>query len=228
MQCSTYRAQLALAGRKWAVKGLPVRLRLHFSGRRQVTLRLDPGNVPATWPTLVPVARQGLLQRPPRCPAWCPTSWCRWSSDTTDGGPGYTGAARTASPGRSRQRGHGTLGQGDGRSQFHHPQRCPPISRCYTRVGEVTDWHRARPLLDQLELGAILEKAEVLPSGEAEDQGETERAPYGLARSSAAGWKRQRRAARSASAARPGWGCRHLHPATRPASSTVSSSSTAP
>lgn len=159
------RAQLALA-EELAAKGLPVRLRLHFSGRRQVTLRLDPGNAPLNVANLVRLAGKGFFNGR-RVPRVVPDFVVQMGSpsDTMDGGPGYTVRCENSlawyGPGSV---GMALSGKDTGGSQFFITLNAAPhLTGRYTRVGEVEDPDRALPLLDQLELGATLEKAEVLP-----------------------------------------------------------------
>lgn len=158
------RAQLQLA-EKLVVAGKPVRLRLTFSGQRQITLRLDPRNAPLNVANLVRLARKGYFNGR-RVPRVVPDFVVQMGSplDTMDGGPGYTVRCENSldwyGPGSV---GMALSGKDTGGSQFFITTNATPhLTGKYTRVGSVEDPDRALPMLDDLELGARLERVEVL------------------------------------------------------------------
>ena len=145
--------------------GRPVRLRLRFSGRRQVTLRLDPRNAPLNVANLVHLARSGFFNGR-QVPRVVPDFVVQMGSpfDTMDGGPGYTVRCENSldwyGPGSV---GMALSGKDTGGSQFFITTNATPhLTGRYTRVGVVEDPQRALPLLDRLELGASLQTVEVL------------------------------------------------------------------
>ncbi len=145
--------------------GKPVRMRLHFAGRRQVTLRLDPLNAPMNVANLVLLARKGFFNGR-LVPRVVPDFVVQMGSpcDTMDGGPGYTVRCENSldwyGPGSV---GMALSGKDTGGSQFFITTNAAPhLTGKYTRVGEVEDLDGALKLLDDLELGARLERVEVL------------------------------------------------------------------
>ncbi len=158
------KAQLALAERL-ATQGRPVRLRLHFAGRRQVTLRLDPVNAPLNVANLVRLARKGFFNGR-LVPRVVPDFVVQMGSpcDTMDGGPGYTVRCENSldwyGPGSV---GMALSGKDTGGSQFFITTNATPhLTGKYTRVGEVENLAQAMKVLDDLELGAKLQRVEVL------------------------------------------------------------------
>ena len=158
------KAQLALAERL-ATQGRPVRLRLHFAGKRQVTLRLDPTNAPLNVANLVRLARKGFFNGR-LVPRVVPDFVVQMGSpcDTMDGGPGYTVRCENSldwyGPGSV---GMALSGKDTGGSQFFITTNATPhLTGKYTRVGEVENLAQAMKILDDLELGAKLQRVEVL------------------------------------------------------------------
>lgn len=158
------KAQLALAERL-ATQGRPVRLRLHFAGRRQVTLRLNPTNAPLNVANLVRLARKGFFNAR-LVPRVVPDFVVQMGSpcDTMDGGPGYTVRCENSlewyGPGSV---GMALSGKDTGGSQFFITTNATPhLTGKYTRVGEVENLEQAMKVLDDLELGAKLQRVEVL------------------------------------------------------------------
>ena len=158
------KAQLALAERL-ATQGKPIRMRLHFAGRRQVTLRLDPINAPLNVANLVRLARKGFFNGR-LVPRVVPDFVVQMGSpcDTMDGGPGYTVRCENSldwyGPGSV---GMALSGKDTGGSQFFITANATPhLTGKYTRVGEVENLERAMKVLDDLELGTILLRVEIL------------------------------------------------------------------
>lgn len=158
------KAQLALAERL-ATQGKPIRMRLHFAGRRQVTLRLDPINAPLNVANLVRLARKGFFNGR-LVPRVVPDFVVQMGSpcDTMDGGPGYTVRCENSldwyGPGSV---GMALSGKDTGGSQFFITTNATPhLTGKYTRVGEVENLERAMKVLDDLELGAKLLRVEIL------------------------------------------------------------------
>ena len=145
--------------------GKPVRLRLTFAGKRRVTLRLDPVNAPMNVANLVLLARKGFFNGR-LVPRVVPDFVVQMGSpcDTMDGGPGYTVRCENSltwyGPGSV---GMALSGKDTGGSQFFITTNATPhLTGKYTRVGEVEDIDHAMPILDDLELGARLERVDVL------------------------------------------------------------------
>jgi len=143
----------------------PVKLRLTFSGKRVVTLKLDPVNAPMNVANLVLLARKGYFNGR-LVPRIVPDFVVQVGSplDTMDGGPGYTLRCENSTgwygPGTV---GMALSGKDTGGSQFFITTNATPhLTGKYTRVGDVMDPDRALPLLDALELGAKLERVDVL------------------------------------------------------------------
>jgi cyclophilin family peptidyl-prolyl cis-trans isomerase len=148
-----------------AERGKPVRLRITFSGRRSVTLRLDPTVAPINTANLVLLARQGYFDGH-LVPRVVPDFVVQMGSpvDTMDGGPGYTVRCEDSltwyGPGSM---GMALSGKDTGGSQFFLTTNATPhLTGRYTRLGEVEDLDRAMPILDDLELGAKIITIKVL------------------------------------------------------------------
>jgi cyclophilin family peptidyl-prolyl cis-trans isomerase len=148
-----------------AEAGKPVRLRLRFSGRRTVVLRLDPTVAPINVANLVILARKGFFNGR-RVPRVVPDFVVQMGSpfDTMDGGPGYTVRCENSlnwyGPGSV---GMALSGKDTGGSQFFITTNATPhLTGKYTRLGEVEDPDKALPLLDDLELGAHIERVDVI------------------------------------------------------------------
>ena len=140
-------------------------MRLHFAGKRQVTLKLDPLNAPMNVANLVLLARKGFFDGR-LVPRVVPDFVVQMGSpcDTMDGGPGYTVRCENSldwyGPGSV---GMALDGKDTGGSQFFITTNAAPhLTGNYTRVGEVEDPDRALKILDDLELGAKLERVEIL------------------------------------------------------------------
>jgi cyclophilin family peptidyl-prolyl cis-trans isomerase/HEAT repeat protein len=155
-QTRTDRAILREATRL-AERGKAVRLRITFSGKRSVTLRLDPTVAPMNIANLVLLARKGYFNGR-RVPRVVPDFVVQMGSpyDTMDGGPGYTVRCENSldwyGPGSV---GMALSGKDTGGSQFFITTNATPhLTGKYTRLGEVEDLDRALSILDDLELGA--------------------------------------------------------------------------
>ena len=148
-----------------AERGKPVRLRISFSGRRSVTLRLDPTLAPMNIANLVLLAKKGYFNGR-LVPRVVPDFVVQMGSpyDTMDGGPGYTVRCENSlawyGPGSV---GMALSGKDTGGSQFFITTNATPhLTGKYTRMGEVEDLDRAMKILDDLELGAKIESIQVL------------------------------------------------------------------
>lgn len=148
-----------------ASKGKPLRFRITFSGKRQVTLRLDPTAAPINVANLAMLARKGFFNGR-LVPRVVPDFVVQMGSpyDTMDGGPGYTVRCENSlnwyGPGSV---GMALSGKDTGGSQFFITTNATPhLTGKYTRMGEVEDLDRALKILDDLELGAKIEQVEVL------------------------------------------------------------------
>jgi cyclophilin family peptidyl-prolyl cis-trans isomerase len=151
-----------------AAAARPVRLRLHFRGNRQITLRLDPVNAPINVANLTLLARKGFFNGR-RVPRVVPDFVVQMGSpvDTMDGGPGYTVRCENSldwyGPGSV---GMALSGKDTGGSQFFITTNAAPhLTGRYTRIGAVENAEHALPLLDRLELGARILRAEVVNEG---------------------------------------------------------------
>ncbi len=152
----TDRAILAEAMRL-AERGKPVRLRITFSGKRSITLRLDPSLAPMNVANLVRLARKRYFDGH-LVPRVVPDFVVQMGSpfDTMDGGPGYTVRCEDSlawyGPGSV---GMALAGKDTGGSQFFITTNATPhLTGKYTRVGEVEHPDRDLKILDDLELGA--------------------------------------------------------------------------
>ncbi|MDP2875817.1 MAG: peptidylprolyl isomerase [Holophaga sp.] len=148
--------------------GKPVRLRLTFAGRRQIVLKLDAVNAPMNVANLVILARKGYFNGR-LVPRVVPDFVVQMGSpcDTMDGGPGYTVRCENSltwyGPGSV---GMALSGKDTGGSQFFITTNATPhLTGKYTRLGEVEDLNKALKILDDLELGAKLERVDVLVPG---------------------------------------------------------------
>ena len=143
----------------------PVRIQLSFNGGRKVVLSLDPRRAPMNTANLKLLAQKGYYNGR-LVPRVVPDFVIQMGSpyDTMDGGPGYTVRCEDDlsfyGPGSV---GIALSGKDTGGCQFFITLNATPhLTGRYTRVGELEDPDRALPLLDRLELGARIEKAEVL------------------------------------------------------------------
>ncbi len=148
-----------------ASKGKPVRLRITFSGKRRVTMRLDPTVAPINVANLARLARKDFFNGR-LVPRVVPDFVVQMGSpyDTMDGGPGYTVRCENSldwyGPGSV---GMALSGKDTGGSQFFITTNATPhLTGKYTRMGEVEDMDHALKILDDLELGAKIERVEVL------------------------------------------------------------------
>ncbi|MBL0209720.1 MAG: peptidylprolyl isomerase [Holophagaceae bacterium] len=148
-----------------ASSGRPLRLRITFSGKRRVTLRLDPTVAPINVANLATLARKGFFNGR-LVPRVVPDFVVQMGSpyDTMDGGPGYSVRCENSldwyGPGSV---GMALSGKDTGGSQFFITTNATPhLTGKYTRMGEVEDPDRALKILDDLELGAKIERLEVL------------------------------------------------------------------
>lgn len=148
-----------------AERGKPVRLHILLSGKRSLTLKLDPRVAPMNVANLVLLARKGFFNGR-RVPRVVPDFVVQMGSpfDTMDGGPGYTVRCEDSldwyGPGSV---GMALAGKDTGGSQFFITTNAAPhLTGRYTRLGEVEDLDRAMKILDDLELGAEIVSAEVL------------------------------------------------------------------
>jgi len=156
--------KLLAEAERLASKGKPVRLRISFSGNRQVTLRLDPTIAPINVANIAMLARKGFFNGR-LVPRVVPDFVVQMGSpyDTMDGGPGYSVRCEDSlvwyGPGSV---GMALSGKDTGGSQlFITTNATPHLTGKYTRMGEVEDPDRALKLLDDLELGAKIERMDV-------------------------------------------------------------------
>jgi cyclophilin family peptidyl-prolyl cis-trans isomerase len=148
-----------------AERGRPVRLRITFSGKRVITLKLDPAVAPMNVANLVLLARKGYFDGR-LVPRVVPDFVVQMGSpfDSMEGGPGYTVRCENSldwyGPGSV---GMALSGKDTGGSQFFITTNATPhLTGRYTRMGEVEDLDRALPILDDLELGAEILSIRVL------------------------------------------------------------------
>ncbi len=148
-----------------ASSGKPLRFRITFSGKRIVTLRLDPAVAPINVANITMLARKGFFNGR-LVPRVVPDFVVQMGSpyDTMDGGPGYSVRCEDSlnwyGPGSV---GMALSGKDTGGSQFFITTNATPhLTGKYTRMGEVEDLDRALRILDDLELGAKIEGVEVL------------------------------------------------------------------
>ncbi|MBL0313247.1 MAG: peptidylprolyl isomerase [Holophagaceae bacterium] len=148
-----------------ASAGKPLRLRITYSGKRIVTLRLDPTVAPINVANITMLARKGFFNGR-LVPRVVPDFVVQMGSpyDTMDGGPGYSVRCEDSlnwyGPGSV---GMALSGKDTGGSQFFITTNATPhLTGKYTRMGEVEDLDRAMKILDDLELGAKIDRVEVL------------------------------------------------------------------
>ncbi len=148
-----------------ARNGKPVRMRITFEGGRKIVLKLDPVNAPINVANLVILTRRGYFDGL-AVPRVVPDFVVQMGSpvDTMDGGPGYTVRCEDSldwyGPGSV---GMALSGKDTGGSQFFITTNATPhLTGKYTRVGEVEDLGNALAILDALELGTRIVKAEIL------------------------------------------------------------------
>jgi cyclophilin family peptidyl-prolyl cis-trans isomerase len=148
-----------------AERGRPVRVRITFSGKRIITLKLDPTVAPMNVANLVLLARKGYFDGH-LVPRVVPDFVVQMGSpcDTMDGGPGYTVRCEDSltwyGPGSV---GMALSGKDTGGSQFFITTNATPhLTGRYTRMGGVEDLDRALKLIDDLELGAKIITIRVL------------------------------------------------------------------
>ena len=153
-----------------AERGKPVRLRITFSGKRAVTLKLDPTLAPMNVANLVLLARKHYFDGH-LVPRVVPDFVVQMGSpyDTMDGGPGYTVRCEDSlawyGPGSV---GMALAGKDTGGSQFFITTNATPhLTGKYTRLGEVEHPDHDLKILDDLELGAKIVSVRVLgdPAG---------------------------------------------------------------
>ncbi|MBS1766367.1 MAG: peptidylprolyl isomerase [Acidobacteria bacterium] len=150
---------------KFAERGKPVRLRLTFSGKRVVTLKLDPTVAPINVANLVLLAKKRFFDGH-RVPRVVPDFVVQMGSpyDTMDGGPGYSVRCEDSTtwygPGSV---GMALAGKDTGGCQFFITTNATPhLTGKYTRVGEVEHPDHDLKILDDMELGAKIESVRVL------------------------------------------------------------------
>ncbi len=148
-----------------AERDKPVRLRLSLSGKRSITLKLDPKVAPMNVANLVLLAKKGYFDGR-LVPRVVPDFVVQMGSpcDTMEGGPGYTLRCEDSltwyGPGSV---GMALSGKDTGGSQFFITTNATPhLTGKYTRLGVVEDLDRAMKLLDDLELGAQILSVRVL------------------------------------------------------------------
>lgn len=150
---------------KLAERGKPVRLRVTFSGKRVVTLKLDPTVAPMNVANLVLLAGKRFFDGH-RVPRVVPDFVVQMGSplDTMDGGPGYSVRCEDSTvwygPGSV---GMALAGKDTGGCQFFITTNAAPhLTGKYTRVGEVEHPDHDLKILDELELGAKIESVRVV------------------------------------------------------------------
>ncbi|HXC17717.1 MAG TPA: peptidylprolyl isomerase [Holophagaceae bacterium] len=150
---------------KLAERGKPVRMRITFSGRRTVTLKLDPTVAPMNVANLVLLAKRRFFDGH-RVPRVVPDFVVQMGSplDTMDGGPGYSVRCEDSlnwyGPGSV---GMALAGKDTGGCQFFITTNATPhLTGKYTRLGEVENLDHDLKILDDLELGAKIESVRVI------------------------------------------------------------------
>ena len=150
---------------KLAARGKPVRVRITFSGKRSVTLKLDPTVAPMNVANLVLLAKRHFFDGH-LVPRVVPDFVVQMGSpyDTMDGGPGYSVRCEDSTtwygPGSV---GMALAGKDTGGCQFFITTNATPhLTGKYTRVGEVADPDHDLKILDDLELGAKIESVRVV------------------------------------------------------------------
>ena len=150
---------------KLAERGKPVRMRLTFSGRRTVTLKLDPTVAPMNVANLVLLAKKRFFDGH-LVPRVVPDFVVQMGSpyDTMDGGPGYSVRCEDSTvwygPGSV---GMALAGKDTGGCQFFITTNATPhLTGKYTRLGEVENPDHDLKILDDLELGAKIESVRVI------------------------------------------------------------------
>lgn len=148
-----------------AERGKPVRMRITFSGKRSVTLKLDPRLAPMNVANLVLLARKHYFDHH-LVPRVVPDFVVQMGSpyDTMDGGPGYTVRCEDSpawyGPGSV---GMALAGKDTGGSQFFITTNATPhLTGKYTRMGEVENPDHDLEVLDGLELGARIVSVRVI------------------------------------------------------------------
>jgi cyclophilin family peptidyl-prolyl cis-trans isomerase len=150
---------------KLAERGKPVRLRITFSGKRTVTLKLDPTVAPMNVANLVLLAKKRFFDGH-RVPRVVPDFVVQMGSplDTMDGGPGYSVRCEDSlawyGPGSV---GMALAGKDTGGCQFFITTNATPhLTGKYTRLGVVENPDHDLKILDGLELGAKIESVRVV------------------------------------------------------------------
>lgn len=142
-----------------------VRVQLAFSGGRRVVLRLDPALAPMNVANMKLLIQKGFLNGR-LVPRVVPDFVVQMGSpyDTMDGGPGYSVRCEDSlSFYKAGSVGMALSGKDTGGCQFFITLNATPhLTGRYTWMGEVENPDAALPLLDQLELGARIERAELL------------------------------------------------------------------
>lgn len=148
-----------------AERGKPVRLRLTFTGKRTVTLKLDPTVAPMNVANLVLLAKRRFFDGH-LVPRVVPDFVVQMGSplDTMDGGPGYSMRCEDSTvwygPGSV---GMALAGKDTGGCQFFITTNATPhLTGKYTRMGEVENPGHGLKVLDELELGAKIVSVRVL------------------------------------------------------------------
>lgn len=143
----------------------PVRVQLSFSGGRKLLLRLDPALAPMNVANLKLLIQKGFLNGR-LVPRVVPDFVVQMGSpfDTMDGGPGHSVRCENSLTFyKAGSVGMALSGKDTGGSQFFVTLNATPhLTGRYTWMGEVEDPDAALPLLDHLELGARIERAELL------------------------------------------------------------------
>ncbi len=148
-----------------AQEGASVRVRLTFSGKRTLTLRLDAANAPLNVANFIRLARKRAFDGR-QVGRVVPNFVIQMGSpfDTMDGGPGYTVRCENS----LGWYGPGTVGMAlsgkdtGGCQWFITLNATPHLTGRYTRLGEVENPDKALALLDELELGARIERVQVM------------------------------------------------------------------
>jgi cyclophilin family peptidyl-prolyl cis-trans isomerase len=148
-----------------AERGRPVRLRITFTGKRSVTLRLDAAVAPMNVANLVLLARKRYFDGH-IVPRVVPDFVVQMGSpcDTMDGGPGYTVRCEDSlawyGPGSV---GMALAGKDTGGSQFFITTNATPhLTGKYTWMGRVENPSCDLKVLDDLELGARIVSVRVI------------------------------------------------------------------
>lgn len=142
-----------------------MRIRIHFEGKKSITLKLNPQKSPLNVANFLHLTRKAFFDHR-QVARVVPDFVVQMGSprDTMDGGPGYTVRCENSLD----FYGPGSVGMAlstmdSGGSQFFITLNVAPhLTGRYTRVGEVENLDEAMPILDSLKVGSLIEKVEIV------------------------------------------------------------------